>query len=102
MIFALFHLFLLLGIIILAFYSLFQGNVLRFALIIGLLIIYYFLALHKNILEEFYQIAFRKKLVRQISFESGRVNGTHNSRIIQLLRFVDFVSSRIADCVVVT
>ncbi len=61
MIFALFHLFLLLGIIILAFYSLFQGNVLRFALIIGLLIIYYFLALHKNILEEIKRKKKKKK-----------------------------------------
>ena len=52
MIFAFIHLFLLLGIVIFAFYSLFQGNILRFALIIGLLTIYYFLALHKNVLEE--------------------------------------------------
>ena len=61
MIFALFHLFLLLGIIILAFYSLFQGNVLRFALIIGLLIVYYFLALHKNVLEEIKRKKKKKK-----------------------------------------
>jgi len=53
MIFAFFHLFLLLGIIGFAFYSLiFQGNILRFALIIGLLTAYYFIALHKNVKEE--------------------------------------------------
>jgi Ca2+/Na+ antiporter len=52
MIFAFIHLFLLLGILILAFYSLFQGNVLRFAVIIALLTVYYFIALHKNVMEE--------------------------------------------------
>jgi Ca2+/Na+ antiporter len=52
MIFAFIHLFLLLGILILAFYSLFQGNVLRFAIIIALLTVYYFIALHKNVMEE--------------------------------------------------
>lgn len=45
-IFAFFHLFLLLGIAIYAFYSLFQGNVLRFAIIVVLLTGYYFLVLH--------------------------------------------------------
>jgi Ca2+/Na+ antiporter len=52
MIFAFFHLFLLIGILVLAFYSLFQGNVLRFALIIVLLTVYYFIALHKNVKDE--------------------------------------------------
>ncbi len=58
MIFAFIHLFLLLGILILAFYSLFQGNILRFAIIIALLTVYYFIALHKNVMEE---IARKKK-----------------------------------------
>ncbi len=52
MIFAFFHLFLLIGVLVLAFYSLFQGNVLRFALIIALLTVYYFIALHKNVKDE--------------------------------------------------
>ncbi len=52
MIFAFFHLFLLIGILVIAFYSLFQGNVLRFALIIILLTVYYFIALHKNVKDE--------------------------------------------------
>ncbi len=51
-IFAFFHLFLLLAIVIYAFYSLFQGNTLRFAFIIALLIIYYFLVLHKSVKRE--------------------------------------------------
>ena len=52
MIFAFFHLFLLIGILVIAFYSLLQGNVLRFALIISLLTVYYFIALHKNVKDE--------------------------------------------------
>ena len=52
MIFAFFHLFLLIGILVIAFYSLLQGNVLRFALIISLLTMYYFIALHKNVKDE--------------------------------------------------
>ena len=60
-IFSFSHLFLLLGVLVYAFYSLFQGNVLRFALIIGLLIVYYFLALHKNVLEEIKRKKKKKK-----------------------------------------
>jgi len=51
-IFAFFHLFLLLGIAIYAFYSLFQGNVLRFAIIVVLLTGYYFIVLHKAVKKE--------------------------------------------------
>jgi len=51
-IFAFFHLFLLIGILCYAVLSLFQGNVLRFALIIILLVGYYFLILHKNVKKE--------------------------------------------------
>lgn len=51
-IFAFFHLFLLLGLLGYAFYSLFQGNALRFVLIIVCLAGYYFLALHKNVKKE--------------------------------------------------
>lgn len=52
LIFAFFHFFLLLGILVYAFYSLFQGNTYRFALIIVLLTGYYFIALHKNVKKE--------------------------------------------------
>ncbi len=51
-IFAFFHLFLLLGIAIHAFYSLLQGNVLRFAIIVALLTGYYFIVLHKAVKKE--------------------------------------------------
>jgi len=51
-VFAFFHLFLLLAIVIYALYSLFQGNIFRFALIIALLVVYYFLVLHKNVKRE--------------------------------------------------
>ena len=61
MIFAFFHLFLLLGILVIAFYSLFQGNILRFALIIALLTVYYFIALHKNVMEEIKRKKKKKK-----------------------------------------
>ena len=62
MIFAFFHLILLLGILGFAFYSLiFQGNVLRFALIIAMLTAYYFIALHKNVKEEIERQRKKKK-----------------------------------------
>jgi 4-hydroxybenzoate polyprenyltransferase len=61
MIFAFIHLFLLIGILILAFYSLFQGNILRFAIIIALLAVYYFIALHKNVMEEIKRKKKKKK-----------------------------------------
>ena len=51
-IFAFFHLFLLIGIVIYAFYSLFEGNMLRFAILTALLIGYYFLVLHKSVKKE--------------------------------------------------
>jgi len=51
-IFAFFHLFLLIGITIYAFYSLIQGNTFRFGLIVVCLIFYYFLALHKPVKTE--------------------------------------------------
>jgi len=50
--FAFFHLFLLIGLLGYAFYSLIQGNTLRFVLIIVCLAGYYFLALHKNVTAE--------------------------------------------------
>jgi hypothetical protein len=59
-IFAFFHLFLLLGVVIYAFYSLVaHGNVLRFVLITACLGIYYLLVLHKPVRRE---IARRKSL----------------------------------------
>ncbi len=61
MIFAFVHLFLLLGILVIAFYSLFQGNVLRFAVIIAILTVYYFIALHKNVKEEIKRRKKKKK-----------------------------------------
>ncbi len=51
-IFAFFHLFLLLGIVIYAVYFLLQGNVLRFAIIVALLTGYYFIVLHKAVKKE--------------------------------------------------
>jgi len=57
-IFAFFHLFLLIGILIYAVYSLLIGNSLRFSLIFGGLALYYFLVLHKNVKKE---IVRRKK-----------------------------------------
>lgn len=52
LIFAFFHVALLIGLLGYAFYSLFQGNAVRFALIILFLAGYYFLALHKNVKKE--------------------------------------------------
>jgi len=52
-IFAFFHLFLLLGVIFYAFYSLIAyGNILRFALIAAGLTVYYLLVLHKPVRRE--------------------------------------------------
>jgi len=51
-IFAFLHLFLLVGIFAYAVYSLIEGNVLRFVLIIICLVGYYFLVLHKNVKRE--------------------------------------------------
>lgn len=51
-IFAFFHLFLLLGVLGYAFYSLFQGNIARFIFIIVILTAYYFIALHKAVKQE--------------------------------------------------
>jgi len=50
--FAFFHLFLLLGAVFYAFFSLFKGNYLRFILILALLTGYYFLVLHKAVKKE--------------------------------------------------
>ena len=46
------HLFLLIGLLGYAIFSLIQGNVQRFALILVCLAGYYFLALHKNVKKE--------------------------------------------------
>jgi len=51
-IFAFFHLLLLAGVLGYAFYSLSQGNSLRFTLIIICLVGYYFLVLHKAVKKE--------------------------------------------------
>ncbi|MCK4430066.1 MAG: hypothetical protein KAW19_02075 [Candidatus Aminicenantes bacterium] len=51
-IFAFFHLFLLIGVVLYAFYNLFQGNTLRFGIIIISFIGYYFLVLHKPVKKE--------------------------------------------------
>jgi membrane protein implicated in regulation of membrane protease activity len=50
--FSFFHLFLLLGVFIYAFISLFMGNTLRFGIIMFCLGVYYFLVLHKNVVKE--------------------------------------------------
>lgn len=51
-IFAFFHLFLLIALVAYAFFSLLQGNTLRFVFIIALLAGYYFLVLHKPVKKE--------------------------------------------------
>ena len=51
-IFAFFHLFLLIGLLGYAVYSLIQGNTYRFVLILVCLAGYYFFALHKNVKKE--------------------------------------------------
>jgi len=51
-IFAFFHLFLLIGIVVYAVISLVQGNILRFAVIALLLGLYYLLVLHKSLKKE--------------------------------------------------
>jgi 4-hydroxybenzoate polyprenyltransferase len=51
-IFAFFHLFLLVGVVIYAFYSLFQGNVFRFVILSLFLTGYYFIVLHKAVKKE--------------------------------------------------
>ena len=60
-IFAFFHLFLLIGLLGYAVFSLIQGNALRFGLITVCLVGYYFLALHKNVKKEIQQKRKRKK-----------------------------------------
>lgn len=52
LIFAMFHMLLLFGAIGYAFYTLFQGNHLRFAMMTVVLILYYFLILHKAVKKE--------------------------------------------------
>lgn len=56
LIFALFHMLLLIGAVGYTFYTLFQGNHLRFAMMAACLILYYFLVLHK---------AFKKEIERK-------------------------------------
>ncbi|MFP4081539.1 MAG: hypothetical protein ACLFVG_02155 [Candidatus Aminicenantes bacterium] len=51
-IFAFFHLFLLLAVLAYAVYSLLQGNILRFVVVVVLLTGYYFLILHKPVKRE--------------------------------------------------
>jgi hypothetical protein len=51
-IFAVFHLLLLAAIVVYAFIGLFQGNTLRFAVILAGLVLYYFLVLHKPVMKE--------------------------------------------------
>ena len=52
LIFAFFHLFLLIGVVAYAFYSLYQGNIIRFVILIVCLILYYFIVLHKPVRAE--------------------------------------------------
>lgn len=58
LIFAFFHLFLLIGVAGYAVYSLASGNTVRFAVLTAGLIVYYFLVLHKAVRAE---IARRRK-----------------------------------------
>ena len=52
LIFAIFHMLLLIGAVGYTFLSLFQGNHLRFAMMVVCLILYYFLVLHKAVKKE--------------------------------------------------
>ncbi len=52
LIFAVFHMLLLFGAVGYAFYTLFLGNYLRFAMMAAGLILYYFLVLHKAVIKE--------------------------------------------------
>ncbi len=52
LIFALFHMILLFGVVGYAFYTLFQGIQLRFAMMAACLVLYYFLVLHKAVKKE--------------------------------------------------
>jgi hypothetical protein len=51
-IFAFFHLFLLIGVVLYAFYSLYLGNSARFFLLIACLAAYYLIVLHKPVKKE--------------------------------------------------
>ncbi len=61
-IFAFFHLFLILGAVVYAVYSLLIGNTLRFVFLIAVLGIYYWAVLHKPVIQE---IARRRELKNQ-------------------------------------
>lgn len=52
LIFAFVHLLLLVGFVGYAFYLLFQGDTFRFVIILALLLVYYFLVLHKAVKRE--------------------------------------------------
>ena len=62
LIFAFFHLFLLIGVAGYAVVSLFQGNNHRFGIISALLLVYYFFVLHKPVRKE---IERRRKMKSQ-------------------------------------
>jgi Flp pilus assembly protein TadB len=51
-IFAVFHLFLLITVVVYAVIGLVQGNTMRFAVMMAGLVLYYFLVLHKAVLKE--------------------------------------------------
>jgi hypothetical protein len=51
-IFAIVHLLLIVALVVFAFVDLFQGNVVRFAVLMTGLVLYYFLVLHKGVLKE--------------------------------------------------
>ncbi|MFQ6070452.1 MAG: hypothetical protein ACE5LC_07995 [Candidatus Aminicenantales bacterium] len=60
-IFAFFHLFLLLALLVYGILSLFYGNLLRFGLILVSLVLYYILVLHKGVKEEIKRKQKKKK-----------------------------------------
>ena len=64
LLFAIFHLLLLLGAVILAFYYLVIGNTIRFGIMAACLILYYFLVLHKAAKKEIERIRSLKKKAR--------------------------------------
>jgi len=64
LIFALFHMALLIGAVGYAFYTLLQGNHTRFAMMAACLVLYYFLVLHKAVKNEIERKRNLKKKVR--------------------------------------
>jgi hypothetical protein len=64
LVFAIFHMLLLIGAVSYAFYTLFLGNHMRFSMMAACLLIYYFLVLHKAVTKEIERKKNQKKKAR--------------------------------------